>query len=87
MYKQVKVGASTKLDIVGLTEDTKVTYVNVDSNIANISADGVIKGLEKGSTDVLAIVTQGGQSYIYYIKVRVDDGTQDSNMWTYLTAA
>ena len=87
MYKQLKVGTSTKLSISGLDKDATVMYINMDSDIAVASKDGTITGITKGSTDVMAIVSKGDINYIYYIKIRVDDGTKDTNMWTYLTAA
>ncbi len=87
MYKQLKKDSSTKVDISGLSKNARITYVNTDSNIAYISKYGTITGLKKGNTDILAIVDQEGRSYIYYIKVRVDDGTADPEYWTYLTAA
>jgi len=90
MYKQVKKGSSTQLKLSGLDNNAEVTYVNANSNVAAISMDGTtgtITGVQKGNTDVLAIVTQGNQHYIYYIKIRVDDGTKDSDMWEYLTAS
>lgn len=87
MYKQVKKGLSTKLIISGLGDDAKITYINMDSTVAVISKDGTISGVNKGSTDILAIVTQGNLHYIYYVKIRVDDGNRDSDMWEYLTAA
>ncbi|SHO54174.1 Ig-like domain-containing protein [Anaerocolumna xylanovorans] len=87
MYKQVKKGSSTKLRISGLDKGAKVTYINMDSNVAIISKDGVISGVNKGDTDIWVIVTQGNLHYIYYVKIRVDDGTRDSDMWDYLIAA
>ena len=90
MYKQVKKGSSTQLKLSGLDDNSEVTYVNANSNIAVISMDGTsgtISGVKKGNTDVLAIVTQGNRHYIYYIKIRVDDGTKDADMWEYLTAS
>lgn len=86
MYKQVKKGSSTKLKISGLDKKSEVTYVNVNTKVAVISKDGTISGISKGSTDVLAIVTQGNLHYIYYVKIRVDDATVDADMWEYLTA-
>ncbi len=82
MYKQLKVGTSTKLSISGIDKDATVTYINMDSDIAVVSKDGTITGITKGSTDVMAIVSKGDINYIYYIKIRVDDGTKDTNMWT-----
>jgi len=90
MYKQVKKGSSTQLKLSGLDDNSEVTYVNANSNVAVISMDGTIgtiTGVQKGNTDVLAIVTQGNMHYIYYIKIRVDDGTKDTDMWEYLTAS
>lgn len=87
MYKQVKKGSSTKLNISGLDDNAEVTYVNSDSNVAVISKDGTISGVNQGSTDILAIVTQGNFHYIYYVKIRVDDATIDTDMWEYLTAS
>lgn len=87
MYKQVKTGYSTRLKISELDKSSKVTYLNSNSDIAVISKDGTISGISKGSTDILAIVTQGNRHYIYYIKIRVDDATTDTDMWEYLTAS
>lgn len=59
MYKQFKKDSSTKLKINGLGDNSEVTYVNTEYNIAVVSKNGTILGISKGSTDVLVIVTQG----------------------------
>lgn len=75
------------MKINNVLKNDEVTYVNSDSNVAVVSNDGTIYGVSKGSTDILAIVTRGNLHYIYYVKIRVDDATVDTDMWEYLTAS
>jgi chromosome segregation ATPase len=85
-YKLVASGEKTKLSLTG-SQDATVTYVSSDSSIVTVSADGTLNGIDKGYATVTAILSQDGVIYTYVIRVRVTDGTADSNMWSYLTIA
>lgn len=85
-YKLVASGEKTKLSLTG-SQDAAVTYVSSDSSIVTVSADGTLNGIDKGYATVTAILSQDGVIYTYIIRVRVTDGTADSNMWSYLTVA
>ncbi|QHQ62872.1 hypothetical protein Ana3638_20540 [Anaerocolumna sedimenticola] len=86
VYKLVNKGKTTKIDLNGYADNATVTYISSDRSIATVNKDGVIKGNKKGNTTITATLAQNDTIYIYIIKVRVDDGTEDDSMWDYLTA-
>ncbi len=87
VYKLVNKNKTTKINLNGYSNSVSISYISADSSIATVSKDGIIKGIKKGTTTVTATLAQNDTIYTYIIKVRVDDGTADSTMWDYLTAA
>lgn len=87
VYKLVNKDKTTKINLNGYSNSASISYISADSSIATVSKDGVIKGIKKGTTTVTATLAQNDTIYTYIIKVRVDDGTADKNMWNYLTPA
>ena len=86
VYKLVAKGKNTKLTLTG-ADNAAVTYISSDSNIVTVNLDGTMKGINKGYATVAAILSQDGAIYSCIIRVRVTDGTVDTNMWNYLTVA
>ncbi len=84
MYKQIKKNAQTRLEISSIKKDALVSYMTSDSRIVTVTKDGILKGIQKGSADITALVMQDGKQYVYLVKVRVDDGTKDEEMYEYL---
>ena len=87
VYKLVNKDKTTKINLNGYSNSASISYISADSSIATVSKDGIIKGIKKGTTTVTATLAQNDTIYTYIIKVRVDDGTADTTMWDYLTAA
>lgn len=87
VYKLVNKDKTTKINLNGYSNRASISYISADSSIATVSKDGIIKGIKKGTTTVTATLAQNDTIYTYIIKVRVDDGTTDTTMWDYLTAA
>lgn len=84
LYKQVKKNAQTKLELTGVSQDAIVTYLTSDAKTVGVSREGVITGKQKGTGTITVLISQDGKQYIYLVKVRVDDGTKDEDMYEYL---
>ena len=84
LYKQIKKDSQTKLEMTEVSKDAIVTYLTSNSKIATVSREGFITGKQKGTATITVLITQGGKQYIYLVKVRVDDGTKDEEMYEYL---
>ena len=83
MYKLIRKNESVKLNVKGSNEAT-VKYITSNAEIVTIKENGVMTGYNKGEATVTALIMQDSKVYTYLIKVRIDDGTEDSSKWNYL---
>lgn len=83
MYKLIRKNESVQLNVKGSNEAT-VKYITSNADIVTIKENGVMTGHNKGEATVTALIMQDSRVYTYLIKVRIDDGTEDSSKWSYL---
>lgn len=84
MYKLLKNGASTKIDVKSNKAGATINYISSNPKIVTVDSKGTITGKKKGDATIITTVSYGNQLYTYITKVRVDDGTPDNKKWEYL---
>lgn len=84
MYKLIMQGRSSKLEIDNLSTESTVQYITSNADIVTVDKNGFMKGNKKGDATVTVIIGQGNNLYTYIVKVRVNDGTKDTDKWEYL---
>lgn len=78
-------GDSYTIKIKNLASKAKVTYKSSDSNIAKVSAKGVVKPVDEGTAKITVTVKQNNKTYTCKIKITVK--ASEANAAPVVTAA
>lgn len=73
IYKKIKIGNRTKLQINNIAEDAVVSYASSDKSIAAVSKAGTIIAKAAGECVVTAKIKQNDKTYCYKVLVRVPE--------------
>ncbi len=73
IYKRVRIGNKTKVQIKNIATDAVVSYSSDIKSVATVSKNGTITAIAKGECVVTTKIKQNGKTYCYKVLVRVPE--------------
>ena len=75
-------GSTASVVVSNLAKGAKVTYEVADTAVATVTKDGILTGVEEGTTKVIATVTQYGRTDSFEATVTVNHVCVIEDTWT-----